>query len=370
MEKINILHITFNMAIGGTEQVIRQLVTHVNPERFNASIICIDGYIGAIGEQLQSSSVKIHCVNRKRGFDTKLIQRIRKILIQDGIRLIHCHQYTPYIFGLFASFGTGARVIFTEHGRFYPDTYRFKRILLNPFLSRLTPEVTAISKATKDALTRYEFFPPHKIKVVYNGILPVTIDHQKRVKLREELNIENKARIIGTVSRLDSIKNQKMMIAAFHKVQQQYPKVRLLIIGDGPIRHELEVQAKTLEIQEKVLFTGFKKNPLSYMSIMEIFLLSSFSEGTSMTLLEAMSLSLPCVVTDVGGNSEVVKDQHTGLVTPSDNMEAFANSIISLLDDPILLQSYGKAGLHRFEQHFTVEKMVLSYSALYEKNLA
>lgn len=368
MSRVNILHVTFNMAIGGTEQVIRQLVENLDRRQFFSTIVCIDGSVGEIGVQLQSSGVNIIPLQRKPGFDRALIRNVRRIIEELDIDIVHGHQYTPYIYGWFGARGTRARVFFTEHGRFYPDRYRFKRLLVNPLLSRLTAEVTAISEATRRALARYEFFPLNKIQVIYNGILPVAVDSDKLATLRHDLGFQPADIIVGTVSRLDSIKNQKMMIAAFHRVLQRQPAARLLIVGDGPMRETLEAQVDSLDIGEYVVFAGFKTEPLPYMSLMQVFLLSSFSEGTSMTLLEAMSLSIPCVVTDVGGNPEIVSDGSTGLVVPNDDTERFAGAMLTLLENTALLHAYGSGGHARFHSRFTVKYMVASFSELYQKN--
>lgn len=364
MKKINVLHITFNMEIGGTEQVIRQLVLNIDAARYKTTVLCIDGFIGVIGSQLQDEGVSVICIKRRPGFDFNLIKKIRKYIKDNKINIVHCHQYTPYIYGLFGGLGTGAKVVFTEHGRFHPDSYRIKRMILNPILSRLTSEVTAISSATKIALARYELFPLKKIQVIYNGICPPEIATVKK----SDLGIGEGVRILGTVSRLDSIKNQKMMINAFKDVLTKIPNAMLLIVGDGPMRESLESQVERLGLDTNVKFVGFKSNALDYMALMELFLLSSFSEGTSMTLLEAMSLSIPCVVTDVGGNSEVVIDKETGLVVPNDDRKSFASAVCSLLSDSTLKRSYGDSASIRFSDCFTVNKMVQAYSALYEKN--
>ncbi|MGI9285764.1 MAG: glycosyltransferase [Pseudomonadales bacterium] len=367
MTIINILHVTFDMAIGGTEQVIRHLITNLDREKYNCSILCIDGRVGEIGKQLQADDVNIHCLERQPGFDTHLIGSVRHLIREHDVQIVHCHQYTPYVYGLLGSIGTGAKVFFTEHGRFYPDIFKIKRALVNPLLSLLTTEITAISAATKNALIQYERLPSKKIGVIYNGILQLQPDADKVEQIREQLEIGDDERIIGTVSRLDSIKNHPLMLEACKSVLEHHPKTRLLIVGDGPTRGELESHISALQLQDRVVLTGYTSEPENYLSLMEVYLLSSFSEGMSMTLLEAMSLSIPCVVTDVGGNGEVVEHGKTGIVVPNNDLKRFTDGIQTLLGDKALLQAYGKAGRRRFQREFTSEKMAQSYSLLYEK---
>ena len=175
-----------------------------------------------------------------------------------------------------------------------------KRKFVNPLLLKLTEHVTAISKATKQALVDYEFIPANAIQVVYNGIQPLTVDEAECRRFREILNLRDKTIVFGTIARLDPIKNQRMMIAAFARLLNTHPGAALIIVGDGEERASLEKQVTELGIADSVRFTGYINNPANVLGIMDVFLLSSLSEGTSMTLLEAMSLKKPCIVTTSG----------------------------------------------------------------------
>ena len=354
------------MAIAGTEQVIRQLVENTDPERFECAIMCIDGKIGELGQLLANKGFKLHTLARKpSGLDFDVIKQLKQFVNENKIDVLHCHQYTPYIYGLFASFGTQAKVIFTEHGRFYPDSYKWKRMLLNPILSIFTSHVTAISKATAEALIKYENFPRRKVKVIYNGINVDTESFKNDDSLRKELNIAEDTKVLGTISRLDPIKNQPMMIEAFAEVLKSHPNTVLLIVGDGPERNKLETLCEKLNIQDKVIFTGFKVNPQRYFNIIDIFLLSSLSEGTSMTLLEAMAFKKPAVVTDVGGNPEIVRHSQTGFLTPNDNRNEFTMAINQLLSNPENTKHLGINGFLSYQQLFTASKMAIQYQDFY-----
>lgn len=367
MAKIKILHVTFDMAIAGTEQVIRQLVENTDKEHFNCEIMCIDGKIGELGQLLSEKGFKLHTLKRKAsGLDFELIKKLRDFVRLNNIQVLHCHQYTPYIYGLFASFGTKAKVIFTEHGRFYPDSYKWKRMLLNPLLSLFTDHITAISKATAEALIKYENFPRRKVQVIYNGINVDTESFKDEGNLKQELNIPEDAKVLGTISRLDPIKNQPMMIEAFAEVLKSHPNTYLLIVGDGPERQKLETLSETLKVEDKVIFTGFKVNPQRYFNIIDIFLLSSLSEGTSMTLLEAMAFKKPAVVTDVGGNPEIVVDGETGLVTPTKNPDLFSISIKRLLTERELFSLLSSSAKERYLKTFTAGAMINKYATVYE----
>jgi len=363
--KMRVTHLTFDMRIGGTEQVIKNLIEGSDTNTFDMSIFCLEQPVGPFGEMLLAQGIRIDTIQRKKGFDTSLIKAIKKHLSKNNIDVLHCHQYTPWVYGTFAAIGTKTKVIFTEHGRFYPDRSSWKRRYVNPVLSFFTDNITAISHATKQALVDYEFIPEQKIEVIYNGITPVSADPARTLKLKQELSINSSTKVIGTIARLDPIKNHHMMFNAYKRVLDNFPDTVLLLIGDGEERENIESLVKKLGIQNKVILTGYISEPGAYLECMDIFLLPSLSEGTSMTLLEAMSLKKPCIVTDAGGNSEIIKNDYNGIVTENDNCEEFSNAISALLGDPSRQKEMGEAAQTRFSQYFAVTHMVDKYRKIY-----
>lgn len=360
-----VAHVTFDMGIAGAEQVICNLVENTDPSRYEVSILCLDQPVGPFGIQLQKKGYPVIGFNRQPGFDLTLIKAIRKHIQAHRIDVLHCHQYTPYIYGLFGAAMTPCKVIFTEHGRFYPDHRKLKRVLINPFLNLFTDDVTAISAATREALIQYENFPGNKVRVVYNGIHDARFLMPPDPELKKSLGIRETARVLATVARLDPIKNQKMMLRAVKIVQQDYPETVLILVGDGPERESLENLTSELGLSASVIFTGFREDAHRFYKIADIFLLTSFSEGTAMTLLEAMAAGIPCIGTDVGGNPEIIRDQETGFIVPSDDENMLAEKIKQLFRDEALIKRMGRSGRTRFEENFTVEKMVQAYQEMY-----
>jgi glycosyltransferase involved in cell wall biosynthesis len=364
---INILHVTFNMGIGGTEQVIYQLINSLLPHNVNSEVICIDGTIGAIGKRLQKKGVSVTKLSRSGGVDLHLIKNIKTFLISKNFDIIHCHQYTPYFYGLLASFGLPARVVFTEHGRFYPDKFRYKAIFINPILALMTSSIIAISSATRLALAKYEFIPKYKIQVIYNGIEGLVIDESEVLKLRGSLNLTSETYIVGTISRLDSVKNHPMLLKAFRLFIHTHPESRLLIVGDGPERGNLHELVKDLGISDKVIFTGFINDPKSYLALIDLFTLTSFTEGTSMTLLEAMSIGKPIIATRVGGNPEVIENSVTGILVDSDNELSLAEAMFKIRNDSDLSNYFSSNGKKLFARKFSSRSMALEYMNVYKK---
>jgi glycosyltransferase involved in cell wall biosynthesis len=360
-----VVHVTFDMRIGGAEQVICNLVENTDPLKYEASILCIDPKIGPFGKILQEKGYQITSLDRKPGFDFSLIAKVRQYLISKDVDILHCHQYTPYVYGVLGALLTKCRVIFTEHGRFFPDQRKLKRVVINPLLNMFTDYVTAISVATRDALVNFENFPENKIQVIYNGIDGTRFFHPEQDTPKNLFSICEDSYVIGTVARLDHIKNQKMMIKALKIVHKTHPNTFLLIVGDGPERKRLEKIAHELKLSAHMIFTGFRQDTQLFYKNMDIFLLTSFSEGTAMTLLEAMVSGLPCIATNVGGNPEIVKDTETGFIIPSDDERALADKIDLLLANNKLKQIMSNNARQRYAANYTVEKMVKKYETIY-----
>ena len=365
---LRVLHVTHEMGVGGTQQVINQLVQNLDASEYECRIACLDGEIGMIGEELQEQGVAFHVFNRNAGFDRALIGSLRALLRSEKIDVIHCHQYTPYIYGVLAAMFTGVKIVFTEHGRFYPDRYSWKRRLVNPLLGYFTNSIIAISSATADALAHYEWFARKTIRVIYNGTAPH--ESQANSGFRATLGIDADDIVYGTIARFDEIKNLPMMIEGFSRVHKKNPKSKLLLVGDGEKRAELEQLVDQLNLRDSVIFTGYQSETSKYMSIIDLYLLTSFSEGTSMTLLEAMSNATCSIVTAVGGNIELIEHLISGVVVDSGDTESLADWMVGLAEDAEERRRLGGQAKAVFDSKFSVSTMVDQYAKTYDQLFA
>jgi len=366
MSRKKILHITYDMRIGGTEMVIKNIIEGANTDLLNMSIFCIEQPLGPWGVDLKKEGISVASIARKDGFDFSVVTRLRALIKYQKIDVVHCHQYTPWVYGAAAAFGTKAKVIFTEHGRFHPDSSSWKRRFVNPILALVTYKITAISHATRQALSNYEFLSSRGIEVIYNGIQGLIADEDKVLDIKQSLNIQEGEFVFGTIARLDPIKNHRMMLNAFSSSLKSMPTAKLIIVGDGELMDTLKSLIDKLNISNNVILTGYIPYPKDYLAVFDIFLLSSLSEGTSMTLLEAMSLSKPCIVTDAGGNKEIVTNKETGLVSDNDNMQQFSDAMLTLAKDASTTAEYGLAAKQRFDAKFDVAHMSAGYQKLYD----
>ncbi|KHT49769.1 glycosyl transferase family 1 [Alteromonas macleodii] len=360
-----VCHLTYDMRIGGTEMVIKNIIEGYTDSGVLMSIFCIEEPLGPWGKQLKSSGVEVATTTRKAGFDTALIITIRKYIIEHDIDILHCHQYTPWVYGALAAAFTKTKVIFTEHGRFYPDSSSWKRRLVNPLLVAMTDKITAISEATKTALSEFEYIPSPKIEVVYNGINELSVDRAKLEHAKTLFTMPENAFVLGTIARFDPIKNHVMMLDAFAVARESNPDLFLIIVGDGEERSNIETKIDELGIGAYVKLTGYQQDPSHYLAMFDVFLLSSLSEGTSMTLLESLSLGIPCIVTDAGGNSEIIEDKSNGFVVPNNNSVEFAKAIVEL--SKVNLHGMSHSARQSFERKFTNKLMVQKYATSYNQ---
>jgi len=367
--KYRILHLTHDMGIGGTEQVICQLIRNLDSTKYQCDIACIDGLLGPLGQQLKQDGVQFSVFDRRPGFDRALIGAIRRLLRENRYDIIHCHQYTPYVYGICAALFGRTKVVFTEHGRFHPDSYSWKRRLVNPLLGWCTDSIVAISAATAGALVHYEWFSAKTIDVIYNGIDQTNVADDQSTKSRNEYNIPDDYIVFGTIARFDPIKNIPMMVEAFAQVHKENSKTRLLLVGDGDERQKLNEQVERLGLAEAVIFTGYQQDTPKFMSMIDVYLLTSFSEGTSMVLLEALSTGTASIVTRVGGNVEIIDHNCSGLIIDSEDVEALVFCMMQLAADSNLRQRLSDKAVAVFNENFTVNTMASRYSETYHRIL-
>lgn len=367
--KINVLHLTFDMGIGGTEQVIKNLIESTGDLPIKHHICCLEGPIGPWGKDLEQQGIAVYCVPRSAKITWHVVKQVREMITSNDIDIVQGHQYTPFVFGFLASRFTKAKIIFTEHGRFFPDIVSAKRRFINKLIFPFVTAVTSISQATKQALVEHEGIPKTAIDVIYNGIQPVLPSQDSAISaLKEKHELPQDAIVFGTIARLDPIKNQGMMIRAFADVQKTNPTARLIIVGDGPERKALETLVDELAVTDAVIFTGFIAQPADYINLLDVFLLTSLSEGTSMTLLEAMSAGKPSIVTNVGGNPELINHPVLGSVVEL-STEEISNAMQMWLKTLNERTHQPDAIKQQFRDRFSSTTMVEHFYALYRNSL-
>lgn len=366
-----VAHVLHSLVVAGAETLVHGLVTKLEG-RYDSEIFLLDE-IGPLGEDLRARGVPVHVLGRRPGVDLDLGRRMGRAFRESGVDVVHAHQYTPWFYsGLGAAWGMGRpRLLFTEHGRHYPDERRPKRILFNRFLGPLTDGLIAVSGFIRDCLRDNEGLPEERIRVLYNGIHPEQFeDEPDLVALRADQGIGPEDPVVGIAARFAPVKDHATLLRAFSHVHRELPRAKLALAGDGPLRAELEAQAKDLEIADSVRFLGVRRDVPALLKTWDVFSLSSLSEGTSVTLLEAMASGKPAVTTAVGGNPEIVDEGVTGLLAPRGDDEKLGAALLEVLRNPEQARRMGEAGRRRVLDQFTFRGMADGYAGLYDELLA
>lgn len=362
-----ILHVILTLAVGGAEQLVYRMVTSSPVDE--RPIVCCLSCLGELGELLRQEGGKVYCRNHRGGIDLGIVNWLCQILTEESINVIHAHTYTPYFYSILASIKfRNVKVIYTEHGRLLPEQFNWKKFLLNPLLAKATDHIVSISKSTAKAMNVYDNFPLHRIEVIHNGIhFPESHQSIDISSKKHSLGLPSLSRVIGTAARLEDIKNISMIIRSFREVIDEIPDTYLLIAGKGSEKEALTKLSEDLGLSQRVLFIGLRTDLWEIYQLLEVFLLSSLTEGVSLTLLEAMASGVPAIVTDVGGNPEVVTDGVTGALVPLNDDKAMAKKIIELLNNQRKWNSYASNAKKRITSDFSFESMMESYKKLYQQ---
>ena len=261
----------------------------------------------------------------------------------------------------------GLRVIFTEHGRLSDAPPSAKRRMANRMLRQLPRRVFAVSDDLRHHLVA-EGFSAQQVEIIYNGIeLSAAPTAEARAEIRRSLAVSQDTFVIGTIARLDPVKDLDTLISATVALGRSTSKpVALVVTGDGPERSRLEEMAARLGAGSMIRFLGHREDARSVLAGCDVYANNSISEGVSLTILEAMAAALPVVATSVGGTPEVI-DRTCGRLVPSRHVEAMERALAELATQPALRIALGQAARQRAEARFTLERMVREYRDAYQK---
>jgi glycosyltransferase involved in cell wall biosynthesis len=237
--------------------------------------------------------------------------------------------------------------------------------------ARMTDRIVAVSAPLAEYLATSLHVPQGRISVIRNGIhLPAAQDAGERLAGRAQLGIAPNARVIGSVGRLDPVKAYDRLISAFSEVRQRSDvaggPLMLVLVGDGPEQDRLRRHAEALGLGDSVRFLGWRKDVPRLLALMDIFVLSSDSEGTSLSLLEAMASGVAAVATAVGGTPDVFGPDGAGQLVPPGDTAALASALADLLRDADRRRELAGKGRAWVELHYSFEAMAAAYQRLYE----
>jgi len=292
-----------------------------------------------------------------------MVMKVRRALRELRPDVVHTHQLATLLYGGAAARSLGVPVVVhTEHGR-EPYASRLKTRLLGRTAARFCDLFYCLTADMAGEVRAARVVPDRKLRVIHNGIdvakfQSVTDD---AAATRASLGIPADAPLIGTVGRLSEVKRQDVLIRAFARVRQTVPTAHLVLVGDGPLLKELQSLAAALDVADAVHFAGYQPHSGPFLRAMDVFALTSRSEGMPQAVLEASVMGLPVVASRVGGLPEVIEECVTGVMFPSGDDAALATALCDLLANPARRQALGAAARARVETKFSVARMANDY---------
>jgi glycosyltransferase involved in cell wall biosynthesis len=346
---------------GGTERLVVELARRLQDE-MPAMVCCLDD-AGTWARELQDAGIQVVPLERPAGFRPSLGRSVAEIARRHEATVIHAHHYSPFVYSCLAHiWRPGTPVVFTEHGRLSDTPPSAKRRLANRVLARIPQRAFAVSEDLKQHLVR-EGFSPGALDVIYNGIdVGPEPDAGTRAAVRERLGAPDRTFVVGTIARLDPVKDLGVLIEAASAVRTL--PILLAIVGDGPERGALEDLTRRLGLDAHVRFLGHREDARRWLAGCDAYVNCSVSEGVSLTILEAMAAALPIVATRVGGTPEVV-DSDSGRLIPPRDVGALAAALRNLAGDPAARARLGRSARRRLETRFTLDRMVREYGDVY-----
>ncbi len=364
--RIRVLHLVQNLNYGGMERVIADLLRRLDAERYEAHLMVLQ-YLGRFADGLGEVATLHQGPPLSRWsmlFPGPLADRIRGIAPD----LVHTHSGVWYKGALAGRAAGVRRVVHTEHGRKSPDPWSDRWI--DRRASRRTDTVVAVSSALGDHLRARVVAPSCRVAVISNGIdVDVYRPSLDSGALRAELRLGPDAPIIGSIGRLEPIKGYDVMLRALARLREEWrgPGAPVLVLaGDGSERPVLETLIRELHLGGAAFLLGWRDDPTALLAAFTLFTMSSHSEGTSVSLLEALSSGLCPVVTDVGGNRAVLGEALAHRLVAPRKPAALAVAWEEALRDERRRREDATLARHRAVAHYSVEAMVAAYQRLYD----
>lgn len=374
MKRFRVLQL-IRPAAGGMKNHLLSLLSRLNQDLFEIIAACPDGPLAAEIAHAGFRVITLPLMGEWAFLqDWKTVRRLVKILKDEEIAILHAHSAKAGFVGRLAARLARTPVIFmTAHNSiFYEDWPAWKKMILAAVeraLSGVTDRIITVSEALRRELIQKEGINPGRIVTIYNGIDPAPGRPPKeRRHVLRGLGLPPLGQVVGTVARLAPQKGVGYFLKAAAMLVKDY-QVNFLIIGDGPLRRQLENEAASLSLRNRVVFAGEREDVPAILPVLDLFVLPSLTEGFPLTILEALAAGHPVIATRVGGVPEVIVDNYTGLLVKPGDPVGLALAIAELLSDRERALALGQAGQAYARERFTVAQMVRRVEGEYLKAL-
>ncbi len=364
---MNIVHLVRSLELGGLERLVCQLAIQRHRrahERCRTSILCLD-QLGPLADVASQHGVFVQLVGMQGGrFQT--MGRLCAALRQAEVDILHCHNLTALTYGGVAA--AACRLpgsVFTKHGTHLPKFgwgNRFRRMLAGPM------QLVGVTAEVQQLLRQWVPRNRRPVACVPNGIDLTVIDAAQPGHLvRKKHGWCQCDPLIGTVARLSPEKDFQSLLRAFRRLREEAAGARLVIVGEGPSRPQIEDAVKSMALHDSVELTGARQDVPDLLRAFDVFVLSSWTEGLPIALLEAMAAGLPIAATAVGGVPDVLDQGKCGLLAPAGEPTAMLHLLMQLVREHDLRQQLGRAARAKIERRHTVARTAEQYEQLYQQ---
>ena len=367
---IKICHLAMGDGWAGAEVQLAILLASLSkmPD-FEVSAVLFNE--GRLANELRDFGVRTEVISEFHHNSLAIVKQLRNYFKQHNFDILHTHKYKDNILGVLSLVGRGIRRrVRTVHG--FPEPFvGFQSVKMNAYQivdnwvnQWLVNRILAVSFDLKTHLIPR--FGVEKVTCIHNAIDIEQIRVTKRAaEMRKELGLSGQEFLIGAMGRLTPVKGLESFLKAAHIIHHQKPHVKFIIAGDGPLKSALQKQAREYGLDEVVLFLGHRNDSYDILKLLDLFVLSSMSEGIPMVLLEALALARPVVATRVGGVPEVIEDGISGLLVGPGKEDELAQSCIALIDNYDFAHQLGVAGQKRVEERFSAKVMAEKVAEVY-----
>jgi glycosyltransferase involved in cell wall biosynthesis len=368
MKRLKLLFFLTSPVRGGIEEVVLTLAQRLDPTEFDLALAAPAPLLAALEPDLADVEIDTFAVNAESWSQTREVRRLATILRRWRPDLVNPHLFRSTAVGAPVARWCGVRaVVETYHGR---EGWRQGGLrgnfVLDRTIARLLDRVIAVSHAARTFLIEGKGYPPDKVVVVPNGRdLSQFAPGGHRDRVRTELGIADSVSLVGVVGRLEAQKGHRYLLEAWPAVVKAWPDARLVVIGDGSLRAELEQQARETGVAEHVMFLGFRSDIPHLLDAMDGVVLPSLYEGMPLTAIEASAMARPIVATAVDGTPEVIEDGLTGWLVPPADPPALARALTRMLGDRARAAAVGRAGRARVLERFDLASQVEATAAVY-----
>lgn len=366
-----ICHVVYRLAVGGLENGLVNLINHLPEDAYQHAIVCVTEATD-FRLRIRRHGVEIFELHKQPGKDVAAYGRMWRLLRRLRPQIIHTRNLPALDMQAPAWLADVPRSVHSEHGldmleldgknRRYNALRRLSRVMVDRYIT--------VSRDLGDWLRHDIGLPGSRVETIYNGVDTVLFspDGRESSALPHDFAPPGSL-IVGTIGRLESVKNPLALARAFCLALEVRPELRqnlrLAIVGDGSQRRDIEATLTRFGVRDLAWMPGFRNDTPELYRSFDIFVLPSLREGISNTVLEAMASGLPVIATRVGGNPEILPENIAGRLVPASDDAALARVILDYVDSPELILRHRKGARAHAQRHFSLDAMVASYDRVY-----